>query len=118
MAGQGIRNKEKTHCPAGHEYSPENTMIREHLRKNARGEWVRYKSRYCRKCQNSRSWKSMANSRAEAMKARPCSDCGETGRVKAHVNRGPEHRWFCHDEEKSCYNHRRGNYFEEKEPWQ
>ena len=26
--GSGIRNRRKTHCPAGHEYTPENTQIR------------------------------------------------------------------------------------------
>lgn len=35
------RNQKKTHCPNGHEYTPENTRIQR------RGTWV---SRHCREC--------------------------------------------------------------------
>jgi hypothetical protein len=42
------RNLEKTHCPQGHEYTPENTY------------WTRSGSRACRKCQReaTRQWRA------------------------------------------------------------
>jgi hypothetical protein len=49
----------------------------------------------------------------EVEKLAACSCCGETGRIKARASRGEELRLFCHDEEKSCYNHMRGRYFED-----
>lgn len=58
---------------------------------------------------------------SEENKAEPCDDCGEVGRMKARASRThqqlygakfTETKLFCHDEEKSCYNYRRGRYFE------
>lgn len=40
--GQGANNRDKTHCPSGHEYTPENTYI------NRRKTGVR---RVCKECQ-------------------------------------------------------------------
>lgn len=46
----GIRNKQKTHCPAGHEYTPDNTGI----------SWDR---RYCRACKTAQTIAWLANRR-------------------------------------------------------
>jgi hypothetical protein len=42
-----------------------------------------------------------------------CFNCGDTGRLKAQATRGDERRWFCHTAERSCYNERRGSYFDD-----
>lgn len=44
---------------------------------------------------------------------KPCHNCGDTERIKASAWNGSEHRYFCHDDDRSCYNERRGNYFDE-----
>jgi len=49
----GLRNKAKTHCPHGHEYTPENTAI------SATG------GRSCRRCRSNRQKIRMANKRKE-----------------------------------------------------
>ncbi|HJV97475.1 MAG TPA: hypothetical protein VJ617_00030 [Arthrobacter sp.] len=36
----------------------------------------------------------------------PCDDCGEIGRPKESVSVMDVLAYFCHDEEKSCYNYR------------
>lgn len=41
----------------------------------------------------------------------PCDECGATGEYKASASRGGETRYFCHNDERSCYNKRRGRYF-------
>lgn len=104
MAGQGAHNKIKTRCKNGHPYDEDNTMYVEVIQNHKR-----YTVRQCKQCHKD----VVARSRALRMKERPCDDCGEVGRFKAHVSKGIKHRYFCHDEEKSCYNYRRGNYFED-----
>lgn len=42
-----------------------------------------------------------------------CDHCGETGRIKGIALKNHLARYFCHDNEKSCYKERRGNYFDE-----
>jgi hypothetical protein len=50
-AGRGA-NRAKTHCPSGHEYTPENTYL------NRRGH------RFCRACNNNRSRRGYAARKA------------------------------------------------------
>jgi hypothetical protein len=48
-----------------------------------------------------------------ANKAAACHHCGGgIGEFKASATRGNEERFFCHNDERSCYNERRGNYFD------
>jgi hypothetical protein len=50
---------------------------------------------------------------SEARSAAPCEHCGETGRAKGVAIKNHLARLFCHDNDKSCYNERRGHYFDE-----
>jgi len=52
--GQGGKNARKTHCPRGHEYSPENTYV------HPKG------SRICRACMRTRDARRRAEKREEA----------------------------------------------------
>lgn len=58
----GIGNIAKTHCPVGHEYTPENTML------------MKSGSRFCRECGRIRSREHMRAKRANAAKPRPSED--------------------------------------------
>lgn len=42
-----------------------------------------------------------------------CNECGRSGDMMASASRGNLTRHFCHNDERSCYNKRRGRYFEE-----
>lgn len=43
-----------------------------------------------------------------------CHHCGETSDIKAMASKGDEVRYFCHNSRKSCYNERRGTYFDDR----
>lgn len=92
----------KTHCRKGHAMDEKNTYHYQRVR-NGKPSPIRI----CRKCAAIDS----ARQRQDRLKAIPCHDCKETGRIKATAMRGHLVRYFCHDEEKSCYNYRRGTYF-------
>lgn len=51
----GAINGRKTHCPSGHEYSPENTYV--HLR------YGKYPGRLCRTCQREHSRRAYQKAR-------------------------------------------------------
>lgn len=89
--------KLRTTCPAGHDWDEKNTRHRGGARP----------FRACRKCDALRKLRL----REDARRAQVCWECGETGRQKAICQRGQRVRWFCHDEEKSCFNYRRGTYW-------
>jgi hypothetical protein len=42
-----------------------------------------------------------------------CHNCGTWGYALAKVTRNSKTRWFCHTSERSCYNERRGNYWDD-----
>lgn len=42
-----------------------------------------------------------------------CYHCGQSHYFMAKVTRGDETRYFCHINERSCYNELRGRYFDE-----
>jgi hypothetical protein len=54
-------------------------------------------------------------SAVEANKSAACSLCGQgVGEYKASAwRRDKGERFFCHNDERSCYNDARGNYFPE-----
>jgi hypothetical protein len=56
-------NAKRTHCPQGHEYSPENTTVHEGKRS-------------CRTCRNERKREKRAANR-QPVAPRPCGYCGE-----------------------------------------
>lgn len=93
---------QRSHCTRGHEMNEENTYRFQRVRRGKLSP-----IRICRKCAAT----ARRRQRMNKLKALPCHDCGEIGRVKATAVRGPYTRHFCHDEEKSCYNYRRGTYF-------
>jgi hypothetical protein len=94
-------------CLRGHKLDAENTrIIHNHVFPNGQSGDIRS----CRKCETL----NKARQRARARMAIPCDDCGETGRVKAIAQRGSVVKYFCHDEEKSCYIYRKGTYFYER----
>lgn len=43
-----------------------------------------------------------------------CSWCGHEHQVMASASRLGEQRWFCHADDHSCYNDRRGRYFDDQ----
>lgn len=49
----------------------------------------------------------------QANKDAACHHCGGgIGEFKASAVQGDEERFFCHNDVRSCYNERRGNYFD------
>jgi hypothetical protein len=48
--------------------------------------------------------------------AKACHNCGDTSRIKASASRAGVTRYFCHDNDRSCYNERRGAYFTDETP--
>jgi hypothetical protein len=57
---KGAWNGHKTHCPHGHEYTPENTYVRRYLAANQR--W--YVLRQCRACDAANSRRRYAARKA------------------------------------------------------
>ena len=108
----GKHNKTKTHCNYDHEFTDENTRL---IVITAPANGKQYTVRQCKKCLRRRARERYA----ETVKDIPCSECGETGRLKGIAMKGQHKervtRYFCHDEEKSCYNYRRGTYFADLE---
>ena len=51
--------------------------------------------------------------RVQAVIEAPCHACGDTGRMKGTASQAGETRYFCHSNDKSCYNDFRGRYFED-----
>jgi hypothetical protein len=47
---------------------------------------------------------------------RVCHGCGRTDGLHASASWRGETRYFCHDDERSCYNEWRGRYFAEEQP--
>lgn len=92
----------KTHCLRGHALDEQNTY---HYPRMQKGKLSPI--RICKKCAAARRRQDRIN----RYKKLPCDNCGEVGRIKALAVRGQYVRYFCHDEEVSCYNFRRGTYF-------
>jgi hypothetical protein len=51
--------------------------------------------------------------REQTLRDIPCSHCHETGRLKGTASRGAITKYFCHEGDKSCYNERKGAYFDD-----
>lgn len=78
--GWAGRNARKTHCPRGHEYTDENTSVRN-------GQ------RHCRACHREREWNRK-------------HQCGLCGRRPATGHARIDLTWFCHgddDPSPTCY---------------
>jgi len=80
---QGV-NSRKTHCPVGHEYTPENTRLKR------RGQWV---ERHCRACNRRESRQGAARRRAARIASGVCIVCGSPntdGRQKCAKHRAAD----------------------------